>query len=426
MESRLKARGFTLVELMVAIVIGMILTVAVMLTQLNLGTQNMRVADVAARDNESRAAMDSISRDISSGGFLLSGVPARCDVMLAYNAATNAKYINSFPTYGLSGGAAISLPFVDPSGPSGGVAVNYPPGGSVNRSDILVVNATASGTAMANATYPSVKGNQLAITYTPLTSGQIPLTAVTTGGNTTISTLKTGDVGMLQVPFGTLQQAACIRIPITSLATAGGTAYVGSTGALMPTAFYNGFSTQLATVGLATTALTNQYLRAPTTLLTDLGTAAGSTQITYAYFVEQNAAVAPWPRLVRVSINPLNDQVIANSKTDIAAGVVSLQLVFGVDPANTGAVTAYQTSATVSANKYWPFVRSVKIALITRALYPDQNASFTNPANAGKVSTLFNEAGFTDYTISAAESKYRFFAQETELAIRNTLWNPNK
>ena len=155
--------------------------------------------------------------------------------------------------------------------------------------------------------------------------------------------------------------------------------------------------------------------------LTNLGgTAVASNQRTYSYFIDANPARYQAPTLVRASIDALTDLEIATERQEIGVGVVSLQVLFGVDPANTGGVTAYQTGAQVVAAGNSSKVRSAKILVLTRSIYPDKD--FTNPQAVLLLTTWFNEPGFTNYTIGSNEMSNRFVVQQTEVAVRNELW----
>lgn len=98
---------------MVSVAIGLVLVVAVLYLQLKLTSQNVRTTDTAVRDNEARAAMDVITRDLSGGGFLHGGSNSSCYTVLHYNTALPApNYFASFPVSSVAGGTGVALPFV--------------------------------------------------------------------------------------------------------------------------------------------------------------------------------------------------------------------------------------------------------------------------------------------------------------------------
>lgn len=390
------------------------------MVQLKLSAQNMRTADVSMRDNEARAAMDLISRDLSGAGFLSGGTHLNCFATLNYNTAVPAP--NFFTTYAASSMLAANgtaLPFVA----NPGITLNFPSNGSANRSDVLVVRTALDGTQFTPANTP-ISPVAVNTNYTPLSNGILPL-----GSN---AGFNQGNVALLQVIMGPLnnpavpQQRVCVRAPISAVSAlpVNGSDNVSVGGPLMPSGFFADFSARIASLGIAgATALTQPLIAQGK--LTNLGSPAMAPlvtrQRTYAYFIDANPARYQWPTLVRASINPLNDLEIAAERQEIGAGVVSLQVLFGVDPGNTGGVTAYQTGAQALAAGNLGWVRSVKVLVLTRALYNDKD--FSNSAQTVlPLRTWFNEAGYTDYTISSTEMNQRFVAQQTEIAVRNELW----
>ena len=72
-QRNLRQAGFTLIELMVALALSLVLAIALLVMQVNLGKNTMRTADVGVRDVQARAAMDLITQDISDAGFLFGG-----------------------------------------------------------------------------------------------------------------------------------------------------------------------------------------------------------------------------------------------------------------------------------------------------------------------------------------------------------------
>ena len=204
-------QGFTLVELLVAVAIGLILTIAILTVQLRLSTQNVRTADIGMRDNEARAAMDAISRDLGNGGFLFGGTHLQCFATLNFNTSAPApNYFAAYPVSSLVAANGTALPFVA----APGVSLNYPATGSPNRSDVLVIRATLDGSRLPPDKTPTttVAVNNA---YTPMSSGILPVVA-----NLDFSA---NQMALLQIPMGQLnnaaqaQQRVCIRIPITAV-----------------------------------------------------------------------------------------------------------------------------------------------------------------------------------------------------------------
>jgi len=398
---------------MVSVAIGLILTVAVLYLQLKLTSQNVRTTDTAVRDNEARAAMDAITRDLSGGGFLHAGSNASCYAVLNYNTALPApNYFAGFPVSSVAGGAGVALPFVA----APGITLTYPPAGSTNRSDVLVVRSTADATQFSVALNPVAPAMDNTA-FLPMTTTQLPF------ATNPPPPFNAGDVGLVQVSVGTPPntQLACLRVPVSTVpAPVNGSAFITSTGAYMPVAGYAGFATQFAGIGLSG-GLSDILLRSSKVI--DLGPAANTNQFLYAYFVDSSNY--RWPTLVRATINALTDQEVANSRQEIAAGVVSFQAQFGVGSA-AGGVTAYQTWPQVLASGNAGNVMTVRVLILQRSLYTDKDFNNASVYSNGVIplSTQFTQSGYTDYTIPAQEASNRFLAQETELTVRSAspLW----
>ncbi len=417
--------GVTLVELMVALVIGMLLALAVMLLQKNLALQKTRGSDVALRDNETRAAMDLITHDLGGAGFLLGGNDLRCDELFTYNSSPNAGYYAHMPVDAFTATAGAVTPFAPT------LTLNYPAAGIGIPSQVLVISGAIDATGFGNAPTgpaPSVPLFQNA-TYDPVGAGVLPVT--------NINGLTTGHVGVLQVPNLALGIAlsgaaypnrpvpsACVRLPISAVNAANRTV-TSSPGKLMPGSFIAGFSANLMLANAFTTGLSDQMIYNGAWLV-DLGattpTNPSPTQRTTVYYIDNTN---PWPTLMKAQYSLLDDaqvalpQQVAVAAQPIAAGVVSLRVLFGVDPGSTGAVTGYETAAAVKANLHQHVVLTVQVQLITRSLYPDPDVQ------QGAVNTVVPAAGsFPAMAIPAAYQKYRFTSQVTEVGLRDLTWTP--
>lgn len=434
--TRRSAHGFTLIELMVALVVGMVLVVAVLKLQLQLTRQNVRTADTGVRDNEIRAAMDLITQDLASGGFLGGGAAQYCTSILSYdsNAAGisgNAGYYPSFSAWAMTGVAGAALPMLDQINsaklPGGTWGPSYPAAGG-NRSDILFLRTTSDATSLANLSSTTTKGSANA-TYPPLTQQAYPLA--------NSCNFNVGDAALVQATVSGTR--FCMRMPVAAIAAPCGNNTISNgagASAFMPATFFTGFSNALNLVGGTAGSLTNDALW--TAKVQDIGTAAATTQVIYAYYVDSNAAIAPWPVLIRAAINPLNDQVI--SSQIMASGVVSLQVMFGLAAsAGSTGVVSYVNTANMTAAQ-WPLVLTTKILLVSRSLTPDPGQSgggatasyqFNNNGAASlPVSTQYANASypgtkFTDYTFSASEQHQHFTTQMVEISMRNNILSNN-
>ena len=122
-------RGFTLIELMVALLLSLVLGIALLKMQGKLGEQTVRTADVGVRDTQARAAMDQITKDLSGAGFLFGGTQSFCSVLMTYNSAV-AGYFMHHPADGQAAVTGAKMMFA----PS--LTLNYPPSGSSIPSDV--------------------------------------------------------------------------------------------------------------------------------------------------------------------------------------------------------------------------------------------------------------------------------------------------
>ena len=394
-------RGLTLVELMVALAVGLLVAIATLSTQLALTSQNIRTVDKQQNNNEARAALDIITQDLSSAGFLAGGKQSPCDLRLNYNSGAAgsgyfASYTVSAPTV-LSGGslkfsAATSLIF------------NYPTGASGIVSNALILTAFPNATQYTDSASP-IRGAAQNVTLNTIITGQLPVTTLPPA-------IAAGDKGITQVstldPAGN-KRVICMRVPVSGTGSSSGTPYVNSSGTQMPPGSYGGFSAQLANYGMPVgTTFNNGQLQTSTTKFIDLG--PSSIEQTLIYYIDNSAAV---PVLTRAIVNTENDTFVGTPQA-IAAGVVSIQALFGVDTLGLDAVDTYMTWANVLANKQITNVRTVQLALISRTLYPDNK--YTAPA-----SIVIPSPGFTAFP-TAANPNNHYSVLLSEIAIRSQIW----
>lgn len=396
-----RQRGLTLVELMISLTLGLLLVAGALFLQLQLSRQSMRNADSGFRDNEARAALDAIARDLSSAGFMLASMHQRCANIVRYNANTPTPYSLWLPVAAEAAASATELSFVARTGgPGTGLSMNYPP--TTIRSDVLAISVLSDTTQMSDAATPTVAAVP-SPGVTPMLTGELSLT--------TNAPLAVGDMGLLQVPVNGAK--TCFRVPFTTLTNAGGVDRVNIGGTFTPSTFFTGYSNQLATYGIGGTLTDALLLNAGR--LMDYGAPNQQRHQTYVYFVDSGSQ--NWPVLRRATVNSLTDAVVANSTVDIAAGVVSLQTTFGVGAVGGTSVTNYRTWAQVVTNNEYNQIRSVRVAMIVRSLFPDPDSAYVAPATLTPAGT-----GFTAYTVPAAFNRYRHALLQTEVALRNRLW----
>ena len=421
-------RGLTLIELMVALVIGLIFSLSVLLVQASLSKQNLQLSDASQRDTQARAALDLMTRDLTNAGFMLGGVQTSCAVTLAYDSGLASN--QNFFEYPVS---AASQPTTLPTSSSLGGSPNastYPPAGSPNVSQMVVIDsatsallAPSSGGAttfvVQNSTTKAASGQGA------LKSSQLPL-STTTGINP-------GDTALLRMPLN--GKMVCFRVPISNVGPGGSpsSTYIDSKSTqLFPSNAYadSGFYQQLVAAGILPSGGQLSNANLIQSRLTDLGPATTSVVQAVVYYVADftnlaSASGGTLPMLMRATINAANDQLV-NGPTPVAAGVVSLQTLFGVDETNSGAITNYLSWNDVVNGGYGDDVRSVLFAIVTRTLHGDPNSNYAAPLSI-RVPSPSDSGGpgpdkFTAYKPTSAEQQDHFSVIESEVAIRNQLW----
>lgn len=399
---RQRVSGVTLIELLVAMLISLVLAVAVMLVQRSLTMQKTRTADIGLRDNEARAALDLIAHDASSAGFLFGGSHIPCDALYTYNPTTG--HYKRLPVDAIAAADNLVMPFA----PS--LKLNYPTATSASPSAVLVVTGATDATDFGNTKSPSRAAANLPGLYSPLNTGRLPV--VTTAG------LTTGHVAVVNVPDSS--KHACMRVPLSAVGVVGGVPEVSSAGGLMPGTFYAGFGAQMMPPAFTGPLSDAQMLAGAT--VTDLGDPAAAVprHTTTAFYIDNNNG--SWPVLMRATYSMLNDTAVGTPEP-IAAGVISLQVLFGVDPGRTGQVTDYMTGAQVKAAGVQE-IRSLRIALVNRTLFADPDNTTPAPNPYPIVQTLLpnQSASFAKVAIPAGFEQYRISQHQVEVAVRNCLW----
>ena len=116
----------------------------------------------------------------------------------------------------------------------------------------------------------------------------------------------------------------------------------------------------------------------------------------------------------------------------MAAGVVSLQVLFGVDGADkgnppTGSVTNYLNEKQVKDNKVAGHVRTVLYAIVSRTLQTNPHADKTPPVEKVVIpspSFATGDATFAPFfPRNAEEQQSRYTVHTAEVALRNQLWS---
>jgi prepilin-type N-terminal cleavage/methylation domain-containing protein len=113
-----KYKGFTLIELMVAMTISLIVVAAVLTMYVTMSTSNIEYLKSVRLNNEMRSAVDRMARDIRRAGYYSA----------AATAVASGAYSNPFAGIGNAGAASVATPFNSSS-----IVFAYDNGASTSR-----------------------------------------------------------------------------------------------------------------------------------------------------------------------------------------------------------------------------------------------------------------------------------------------------
>ena len=382
---RRPAAGLTLVELMVALLVGMLLTLAAFGVLSNFEGRKRTLTAANDIEQAGQVAMYRIDHWIRSAG---AGLPAASS--FAYGCPLRAAKagVQLLPRSGLD------APFSSVN-PGGGVFRLAPvlilpgqttPGVSGSASDVLVLMATMPG----GGTYTAF--SQAADTQTLNLANSVDFGAA--------DLVLVGDQqpeasGALK-PCMVQQVAAGFSGGSGGAVSLGGSYYAGS---------ISGTSLADYTDGGFAVRLGNVSVNSPPSFML-LG--VGDNNVLYSY------------DLLATSGTPLQAQ---------ADGVFEMHALYGVDTNNDGTIDAWVSPASgsytvaalsagnASAAKLLRQIKAVRVGLITRTALPEKTEVSTGPL------TLFSDLDDLAYsrTLSAAERHYRYRTIETIVPVRNNM-----
>ena len=430
-----KQSGFTLIELMVTILIGLLLTLAVLIVQTRLSRTNLQLSDSAERNDQARTALNLLQYDLSNALYMVGGATAQCAATVQYTGITGSPTVSLSAVSALAQPAALPSttaltdPLMDPSqyvtAPLGGgtadasdmVAITLVP--TALRAPPSTVASTAPYKTVANVVATATSGQQA------IANGVLPLnnnTDILAGDNVTL---------VLPMTSGPVTGLACLRFKVGSLTTVTTTAGGSIPAVQMPSpGNFSLFTAPLVAAGLLASAspgLTNAQLAGAK--LRDEGPTSGLTSTqTLVYYAAtvSNGAAGAVPVLARALINP--DGTLAAQPVPVAAGVVSLQVRFGTDGAAltdavTGGVTHYLTWAQVSNAKIEERVRTVLYAIVSRTLQSDPKNTPVTQVNVPSPQLASGDTAFTAFRPRTAGEQFdRYTVQTAEVALRNQIW----
>ncbi len=400
--------GATLIELMVAIAVALILSLAILGVLVFSASSNKNATTLGTLNNDIRGVLTLLTRDANSAGFMLGAAQAQCSLTLLHDSNLNTQPPDINPVWEQDQTQGGNLPFSNNT-------TSYPPSHWSNDTQILLFAAspsvpqyTTTG-ASPNTLLPGpistvAYGSSWAAGTGAMSTGTLQL--ATTAG------LSTGDTAMLEVPMS--GGLVCMRIPVSSISGSTVTSTPGSQ--YMPTNAYSDYATQITNASSTYGTLGVSQLQHAR--LIDLGQSPNSMEIIEYWIDDSNG----YPVLMRNTYSALTDNLISSDA--LAPGVVSLQTLFGTIPSGTQPGTATPTFKAWSSVSTSDQVVSVAVAVVTRSLYDD--SSYTAPSSITvpqPASGLKSPDAFNNYSVSSAETHRHFQVDTFVIALRDSTWN---
>lgn len=373
-------RGVSLIELMVAMLLGLLLMGAVLQFYLANKSSYVNQEQNAYLQESGRYALGDIARTTRMAGVSgCSSRPIPGKPFPVINHLNGTDYAYALFAVGVRGFEA------NGTAPAVGVT-------PADTYSITATNPAPSATASnwTPALPPSTFGNSLVgrviagndVMVVTLSTPPVPLVAPFTDGASFAAPVP-NDLQQWDIAVVTNCQQAEI-FQITNL-NSGGSRVVGSSGGGVP-----GNSGPISNTG------PTRDFRAGSEI---------SSLRTYMYYVGQGADLQPALFRARLSINGTNNN-LAQGHEELISGVDSMQLTYGVDTDDDFVVNSYVPASSV-AN--WLQVRSVRVALLMRS--PDEFLPVQDAATYAVAGT----------TIDPVNDRRQRRVFETTIALRNRL-----
>lgn len=383
-------RGFSLVELMVALVLGVILTsgvISVYITSKSTYNVNNGLGQV---EESGRYALNFLQPIVATGGYLgcaktssvtnaitpLSTVPVYDfgDAVYGYEASgTNIGQtivgVNSKPA--LSTNAGNWSPSLTNNDGSSVLynAISGATGGLVDGSDVLMVHAAG----------PSVPAWLVGPTYNDGASLYIA-SSTSASAAVTAANFTAGEIALV---------ANCSTTPtafqITAVSTSAGTL---------------AYATGVGSPGNSS-------------LVSATFNAGSAVQLLQSYVFYVGKGVDGWPALYEAKFNASG----ALTPTEIVSGVENMQVLYGVDTDGDQVPNNFQTADTVDATNIWGNVVSVRVALLMQS---DDDSIDKAPAAGTNVYMLGINSGDSVIFKTPVDRRLRRYFVQT-LSLRNKL-----
>lgn len=405
-RTSISQQGFSLVELLVAILVSLLASLAifgVLSTYEGKKRATTFVNDAVISGNFGMFYMDGLIRAAGSGFAQAWQTDYGCPLK-AYNSASSVN-TGIFPTH------ALSPDFTKVQTDSGGnfvlapVLIDYQGSaetdGAGHTSDAIVVMSGNAGNAEFPTTFTAVPPTGAAIPLVntvPFLPGDLLLLADASGG--------TQAPCMMTQVSSTYLQSSAGGATVTPLPLAGGTFYQNPIG---------------------TTAITG-YSKVAQAI--DLGNPTSDTPPVFSVLgVNANH--------VLVDYQMLNNTGVSNQ---VADGVFEMHALYGVDTTGTGQISAWVSPSAAP----WDFatlsqqlpgnkvtgtgayaierIKAIRVGLILRTDIPENTKTPNVPVTAGPIQLFTDLTGLT-YTrpLTLAETGYRYRTVEETIPIRNNI-----
>jgi len=385
-----RSRGMTLIELMVALVIAMILSLAVFGIMATFEGRRRTLGSGADLDQTGNVAMFEIDRWVRSAGTGYSR-----SYLYSYGCALYAAKSGSQV---LPVASSLPAPFASVDPGSSGVFRLAPvlilpgqttPGASGQASDVLVLMSGAAGNGeVATLFSAAAAAAQLNLANSvPFSASDLVLLADQSPGSS-------GGIA----PCMVTQAASTISGGANSALALGGTWYAAAVG----TQSVSGYPDSAVAINLGSASDS----RTPSFQLIGVG----DNNTLYSY------------DLLQVSATPLQAR---------AQGVFELHALYGIDTsgdgkidswvkADSGSYTVAALSAgTTTAAKLLQTIKAVRVGLILRTSLPERDA-----VNTATTLTLFSDLGSSlsvTRALSSDEQHYRYRTVEATIPVRNNV-----
>ncbi len=324
---QIKQVGLSIVEFMVAILIGLIVLAGVLQVMMSSKTTFVNQEEMSYIQENARFALDIIGRDILAAGFRdCAGANSNVAIVARVGNANQAPLLGAAPVMGYEGSANGATPALYAND------VWVPGHGGTDRPDSIIVRRS-DGIPQPLQIHD---GNSLTVAEG--------------------SQFAAGD-------YASVVAEDCRRSGVFQIATVVDETISYSNGTVCTSVIKpkrgESIICDAACNCTGDTSFTQNYL-------------PGSTVQNYsasAYYVGSSSAVANQPALKRVRL--ANGGVVTE---ELAMGVEDLEITYGVDTNNDGAVDSYRDAQVVTAGDLWGQVYAVRVGLLFRS----QSASMPN------------------------------------------------